>query len=155
MRNPDRVQINPRISRDNRNKLRLHVIARGDTTEGAIVDAALTAYFESAYDSVRIQRRLDRLTRQSGRLERNLGFLSELVAAYIKLWLGHTPELPESAKPAAERAAKPRYERLLDYVGEHLAGGRTALAQAFSEDEPSAAAASAPVAAPPPDPPAT
>jgi len=135
-RNPNRVQINPRISADNRRKLRLHVVHRGDTTEAAVVDAALTAYWDNTYDSVRLQRRIERLAKQIARIERNLGFVSELHAAFIRLWLAHTPEMPASSKAAAERSAKPRYERLLDFVAQHIATGKTALTKIVPDELP-------------------
>src|SRR5205823_3777036 len=54
-------------------------------------------------------RRLDLLTRQGDRLERDLSIAAETLALFIRFWLTVTPPLPESAQSAAQAKGHERF----------------------------------------------
>jgi hypothetical protein len=56
-----------------------------------------------------LTRRLDRITRQMERLERDVGISVETVALFVRFWLMGTPSPPELAQAAATKGAE-RYE---------------------------------------------
>jgi DNA-binding transcriptional MocR family regulator len=74
---------------------------RKGLSRSAIVEAAV-ASFLSPDGSDRMEaaftRRLDRLTRQVQRLERDVGISAETLALFIRFWLTITPPLAEDAQ---------------------------------------------------------
>jgi len=57
-------------------------------------------------------RRLDRLSRQVQRLERNVGILTETLALFIRFWLTITPPLPSDAQAAAQIKGREGVDKL-------------------------------------------
>jgi ribbon-helix-helix CopG family protein len=74
-----------------------------------------------------VTRRLDLLTRQGERLERDLSVVAETLALFIRFWLTVTPPLPQSAQAAAQAAGRERFESFLGALGRRLAKGRSVL----------------------------
>ena len=74
-----------------------------------------------------VTRRLDLLTRQGERLERDLSVVAETLALFIRFWLSVTPPLPQSAQAAAQAAGRERFESFLEALGRRLAKGRSVL----------------------------
>ena len=72
-------------------------------------------------------RRLDLLTRQVERLERDLTIGVESLALFIRFWLTVTPALPEDAQAAAQAKGRERFESFLEILGRRLAKGNTLL----------------------------
>ena len=72
-------------------------------------------------------RRLDLLTRQVERLERDLTIGVESFALFIRYWLTVTPALPEDAHAAAQAKGRERFESFLEILGRRLAKGNTLL----------------------------
>ena len=72
-------------------------------------------------------RRLDLLTRQGERFERDLSIAVEVIALFIKFWLTVTPPLPESAQAAAQAKGRERFEFFLETLGRRLAKGQSLL----------------------------
>jgi len=99
-------------------------------SKSLIAEAAI-ASFLTPDDSDRHQavlvRRLDFLTRQGGRLERDLSIAVEALALFIKFWLTVTPPLPESAQAAAQAQGRERFQFFLDRLGRRLAKGQSVL----------------------------
>ncbi|MGA0603866.1 ribbon-helix-helix protein, CopG family [Caulobacter sp. KR2-114] len=82
-----------------------------------------------------VTRRLDRMSRQIERLERDVTIGNEAVALLVKAWLTATPPLPEAAQAAAQTKGRERYEGFIDALARRLAAGRT-LAREAAEDHP-------------------
>ena len=80
-------------------------------------------------------RRLDLLTRQVERLERDLTIAVEALALFIRFWLIVTPSLPESAQAAAQAKGRERFDAFLETLGRRLAKGRSLLRE-VSIDKP-------------------
>jgi hypothetical protein len=97
-------------------------------TRSAIVEAAV-ASFLSPDGADRMEaaftRRLDRLTRQVQRLERNSGLTTEALALFVRFWLTVTPPLPPDAQAAAQVKGRERYEGFIEALGRRLNQGRT------------------------------
>jgi hypothetical protein len=74
-----------------------------------------------------VTRRLDLLTRQGERLERDLWIAAETLALFIRFWLTVTPPLPESAQAAAQAKGRERFESFLETLGRRLAKGQSIL----------------------------
>ena len=97
-------------------------------TRSAIVEAAI-ASFLSPDGADRLEaafaRRLDRLTRQVQRLERDSGLSTEALALFIRFWLTITPPLPSDAQATAQAKGHERYEGFIEALGRRLNQGRT------------------------------
>src|SRR5215470_1021426 len=74
-----------------------------------------------------LTRRLDLLTRQGERLERDVSIVAETLALFIRFWLTATPPLPQSAQVAAQAKGRERFESFLETLGSRLAKGRSVL----------------------------
>lgn len=80
-----------------------------------------------------VTRRLDRMSRQIERLERDVGICNEALGLFIKAWLTATPPMPDAAQAAAQAKGRERYEGFIEALGRRLASGRT-LAREISDD---------------------
>ncbi len=126
-----RARIYPRVASELAHRLARHATASG-VTETAIVEAALEQYLDRTSDMALVLDRLDRTGRACGRLQRDLVFLSEAFAVFVKIWFAHTPSIPEDGRQAARATAEARYRKWLDHVVEQFSGGRR-----FIDDLPS------------------
>lgn len=99
-------------------------------SQSSIVEAAVASYL-SPDGSDRLEaafaRRLDRLSRQVQRLERNTGLGTEALALFVRFWLTVTPPLPEDAQSAAQIHGRKRYEGFIETLGRRFASGRSVL----------------------------
>jgi len=97
-------------------------------TRSAIVEAAI-ASFLSPDGADRMEaafaRRLDRLTRQVQRLERNSGISTEALALFVRFWLTITPPLPPDVQASAQAKGRERYDGFIEALGRRLNQGRT------------------------------
>jgi hypothetical protein len=97
-------------------------------SRSAIVEAAV-ASFLSPDGTDRLEaaftRRLDRLTRQAQRLERNVGLSTEALALFVRFWLTVTPPLPPDAQAAAQVKGRERYEGFIEALGRRMNHGRS------------------------------
>jgi len=82
-----------------------------------------------------LARRLDRISRQIERLERDTGIGVETLALFVRFWLTTTPQLPETQQDAAQAKGRERYQRFVEALGGRLAQGKT-LTKEVSEDLP-------------------
>jgi hypothetical protein len=80
-----------------------------------------------------VVRRLDRLTRQGERLERDLWIAAETLALFIRFWLTVTPPLPEIAQAAAQAKGRERFDSFLETLGRRLAKGQSVLREVSFE----------------------
>lgn len=109
---------------------------RKGISRSAIVEAAVASFLspdgadrhEAAY-----ARRLDRLSRQVQRLERDIGIAIETLALFIRFWLTVTPPLPSEAQTAAQAKGRERYEGFIETLGRRLQKGQSFLRE-VSED---------------------
>lgn len=98
------------------------------TSKSAIVADALRAYLarrgaKELDDLLKV--RLDRVTTQLGRIERDIQLLLESLALFIRYEFTVTAPLPEADQAAARAVAQDRYQAFIEQVGRRIAGGRT------------------------------
>jgi Ribbon-helix-helix protein, copG family len=104
--------------------------ARKRLTRSAIVEAAVISFLSpDGADRVEaaFTRRLDRLTRQVQRLERDNSLSTEALALFVRFWLTITPPLPLEAQASAQVKGRERYEGFIEALGRRLSQGRTLL----------------------------
>ncbi|TFI58288.1 CopG family transcriptional regulator [Sphingomonas parva] len=99
-------------------------------SRSAIIEAAVASYL-SPDGSDRMEaafaRRLDRLTRQVQRLERNTGLTTEALALFVRFWFSVTPPLPDEDHAAAKVKGRKRYEGFVETLGRRFASGKSLL----------------------------
>src|SRR5208337_5495937 len=118
---------------------------RKGLSRSAIVEAAVASFLSPDGADRReaaFARRLDRLSRQVQRLERNVGVATETLALFVRFWLSTTPPLPSDAQAAAQLKGRDRYVAFVDALGRRLAKGQSLL-QEIPEDIASAAGSAA------------
>jgi hypothetical protein len=102
--------------------------ARRRVSKSAIVEAAVISFLspdgadrkEAAY-----ARRLDRMTRQIERLERDQTITLEAIGLFVRAWLTATPPLADSAQAAAQAKGRERYESFIETLGRRVQQGRS------------------------------
>lgn len=80
-----------------------------------------------------VTRRLDRMSRQIERLERDLTIGNEATALFIRAWLTATPPVPEGAQLAANAKGRERYEGFVDALGRRVAAGKTLVREVLED----------------------
>ena len=80
-----------------------------------------------------VTRRLDRMSRQIERLERDMTIGNEAVALFIRAWLTATPPLPEGAQTAAQAKGRERYEGFVEALGRRVASGRSFVGEVLDD----------------------
>lgn len=109
---------------------------RPGVTKAAVVEAALLGFFSREFDDQRdgaLIRRLDRLTRQYDRIERDLSIAAETLALYIRFFLTVTPPLPTGDQDAARAIGKERFEYFITQLARRLAGGKNMIRDVLEE----------------------
>src|SRR6516165_876971 len=109
---------------------------RKQQSKSLIAEAAITSFLTPDNADRReaaVTRRLDLLTRQGERLERDLSIAAETLALFIRFWLTATPPLPESAQAAAQAKGRERFESFLQTLGRRLAKGQSVLREVSFE----------------------
>ncbi|WP_234685203.1 CopG family transcriptional regulator [Bradyrhizobium monzae] len=119
---------------------------RKNLSRSAIVEAAVVTFLspdgvdrrEAAF-----ARRLDRLSRQVQRLERDVGLTAETLALFVRFWLTITPPLPNEAQAAAQIKGRERFEGFVETLGRRLQKGQSFLREIpddIARGEPEASA---------------
>jgi hypothetical protein len=112
---------------------------RKGLTRSSIIEAAVASFLSpDAADrrEAAFTRRLDRLTRQVERLERDLGIGVETLALFVRFWLSVTPTLPEAEQAAAKAKGAKRYEGFVETLGRRLQQGRSLVREVSEEIYP-------------------
>lgn len=102
--------------------------AKPGSSKSAIVSDALRAFIarrgaNELDDRLRV--RLDRVSRQLNRIERDQKILLESLALFVRYYLTVTVPLPEADQEAARALGQERFQAFIDQVGRRIAGGRT------------------------------
>lgn len=97
------------------------------TSKSAIIADALRDYLNRRaareVDDL-LKTRLDRISTQLGRIERDSQVLLETLSLFVRYQLTVTAPLPEADK-AAQAVGRERFRRFVDQVGRQLATGRS------------------------------
>ena len=103
---------------------------RKKLSRSAIVEAAVASFLSPDGADRReaaFARRLDRMSRQVQRLERNLGIAIETLALFVRFWLTITPPLAPDAQASAQIKGRQRYEGFVEALGQRLQTGQSLL----------------------------
>ncbi|MFG1302997.1 ribbon-helix-helix protein, CopG family [Xanthobacter autotrophicus] len=99
-------------------------------SRSAIVEAAVASFLSPDAADQReaaFTRRLDRLSRQVQRIERDVRVTADALSLYIRFWLTITPPLPPDAQAAAQIKGRERYEGFVETLGKRLQKGQSFL----------------------------
>jgi hypothetical protein len=99
---------------------------RPGTNRSAIVDAALDRFLNPERDTSgdgALIRRLDRVSRQLDRLDRDSSIMAETIALFVRYYLTITPPLPSGDQEAARALGRERFEIFVAQVGKRVASG--------------------------------
>jgi hypothetical protein len=112
--------------------------ARTGAEDSAVVNAALAQYLDKSSDTALILRRLDRMTRRMGRVQRELDGVAEFVTTWVQMWFAHTPQLTPEARKTAQQSAARRYAEMLDFIRKRITGPKRFLVDLLGPEEPDA-----------------
>ena len=104
--------------------------------KAAIIEAAVASFFSPDAADRReavLVRRLDRLTRQLERVERDLTITTETVALFVRFWLATTPPAPDSAAAALRAQGQERYRGFVETLGRRLQRGNSLVREVSEE----------------------
>jgi hypothetical protein len=116
-----KVYLDPALARTV-SQMALHARCSRSEYVRAVLATATTADGADQLEAA-LGRRLDRLSRQVERLERDTTIVGEAVAMFARLWLTATPDVPEGARLAAEAQGRRRYLAFLEAIGRRVADG--------------------------------
>jgi hypothetical protein len=128
-------RIQPYISPENFHWLKA-MAKRPGLSESTIIDGAVTAYRAGEAENQRegaINRRLDRLSRQFGRIERDNLVLAETLATFVHYFLTVTPPVPANQVEAARAKGDLRFDLFVRQVAEALRSGQRILQNAVED----------------------
>ncbi len=106
------------------------------TSMSLVAEAAIASFLSpdaAERQEAVLARRLDRISRQLERLERDTGIGIETLALFVRFWLAATPQLPEAQQDAAQAKGRERYERFVEALGRRRAQGKR-FAKEVSDD---------------------
>ena len=109
-------------------------------TRSAIVEAAVDSFLSPDHADMQeaaLTRRLDRLSRQVARLERDQRITAETVALFVRFWLTITPPLPADDQSVAQAKGRERFEGFVETLGRRVQKGRSFLDEIPKDRTPS------------------
>lgn len=103
----------------------------------SLVAEAAIASFLSADGPDKLEaaftRRLDRVSRQAERLERDVGISIEMLALFVRFWLTATPPAPDTSQAAAQAKGRERFENFVEALGRRMASGRSVVREVLED----------------------
>ena len=125
MRNRLNIYLSPELLRQI-----AELASRKKLSQSAIIQAAVTSFLSPDGADRReaaFTRRLDLLTRQIQRLERNAGVTMETLAMFVRFLLTITPPLPPDDQAALQAKGQQRYEGFVEALRRRLQKGQSFL----------------------------
>lgn len=122
-----RARLNIFIEPDHAKRLEQMAASQG-VSKSAVIAAALSSFLSPETAERReamVVHRLDSLSRQFGRLERDQNILVETLALYVRYFLTVSIPVPEGQLEAARAQGRARYGQFLEQLGRHLQRGRS------------------------------
>jgi predicted transcriptional regulator len=103
------------------------VARRTRRSKSEIMVAALASYLSpdsAEATEAAVTRRLDRMSRQIERLERDVVISNEAVALFVRTWLRNAPSMSSPDNQAAIDMARERYARFVETLARRLSTGK-------------------------------
>ena len=122
-----RTRLNIFIEPDHAKRLDQLATYKG-VSKSAVIAAALAAFLSPDGGDQReaaTAKRLDRLSRQFDRLERDQNVLIETVALYVRYFLTVSLPVPEGQQDAVRAQGRMRYAQFIEQLGRHIQRGRS------------------------------
>ncbi len=133
-----RARLNLFLEREHARRLDELAAMKG-ISKSSIVAAALASWLSPDSGDQReaaIAKRLDRLSRQFEKLERDQVILIETVALYVRYFLTVSTPVPEVHQDAARAQGKARYTQFIEQLGRHLMRGQSLIKDLHEEISP-------------------
>jgi hypothetical protein len=105
-------------------------------SKSSIIAAALASFLSPDGGDRReaaIARRLDQLTRQFDKLERDQNILIETVALFVRYYLSVSLPVPEPHQEAARAQGRARFEQFVQQLARHLQRGNSLVREVHEE----------------------
>ena len=152
-----RARLNIFIETDHARRLEELAALKG-LSKSSIIAAALASFLSpDAADrrEAAFAKRLDRLSNQFDKLERDQNILIETLALYIRYFLTVSAPVPEAQQEAARAQGRLRFQQFIEQLGRNLMRGRSLVkdiqeevfpdaGQFFAMDDPAAPTTSKP-----------
>jgi hypothetical protein len=138
-----RTRLNLFIEHEHAQRLEALATMKG-LSKSAIIAAALAAFLAPESGDQReaiIAKRLDRLSRQFDKLERDQNILIETLALYVRYYLTVSSPVPEAHQAAARAQGRARFTQFIEQLGRHLLRGRSLVNDVVGDIPPMAPAA--------------
>jgi hypothetical protein len=133
-----RARLNIFLERDHAGRLDELAAMKG-LSKSSIIAAALSSFLSPDSGDQReaaVGKRLDRLSRQYDKLERDQNILIETVALYVRYFLTVSTPVPEAHQEAARAQGRLRFEQFIEQLGRHLLRGRSLVKDVYEEIQP-------------------
>lgn len=133
-----RTRLNIFIEPDHAKRLD-QLAAHKGVSKSAVIAAALASFLSPDAADQReaaMGKRLDRLSRQFDRLERDQSILIETVALYIRYFLTVSLPVPEGQQDAARAQGRARYAQFIEQLARHIQRGRSLVREVHEEVTP-------------------
>ena len=133
-----RTRLNIFLERDHARRLDELAAMKG-LSKSSIIAAALSSFLSPDSGDQReaaIAKRLDRLSRQLDKLERDQNILIETLALYVRYFLTVSTPVPESHQEAARAQGRARFEQFIEQLGRQLLRGRSLVKDVYEEVQP-------------------
>jgi hypothetical protein len=133
-----RTRLNLFIEPDHAKRLDALAATKG-VSKSAVVAAALASYLSpDAMDQreAAMAKRLDRLSRQFERLERDQSILLETLALHIRHYLTLSIPVPEGQQDAARAQGRARYAQFIEQLARQIQRGRSLVREVHEEAYP-------------------
>jgi len=137
-----RTRLNIFIEPDHAKRLQ-QLAAHKGVSKSAVIAAALSSFLSPDAADQReaaFGKRLDRLSRQFDRLERDQNILIETMALYVRYFLTVSLPVPESQQDAARAQGRARYTQFIEQLGRHIQRGRSLIREVHDEVFPESSA---------------
>ena len=108
-------------------------------SKSSIIAAALASFLSPDSGDQReaaLAKRLDRLSRQLDKLERDQNILIETLALYVRYFLTVSTPVPEAHQEAARAQGRARFEQFVEQLVRHLLRGRSLVKDVVEEIQP-------------------
>ncbi len=100
---------------------------RKRVSQASVVEAAIGSFLSpdgSERMEAAFSRRLDRISRQIGKLDYHIEVGNEAFALYLRRWLAVTPAIPLEANAAARADAEKRFDFFVEALARRMETGR-------------------------------
>lgn len=113
--------------------------AHRGVSKSSVIAAALASFLSPDGGDQReaaMAKRLDRLSRQFDRLERDQNVLIETLALYVRYYLTVSIPVPEAQQDAVRAQGRARYAQFIEQLARHLQRGRSLVREVHEDIAP-------------------